>query len=679
MQRLSGMIIQKESILYQQIAYVSEKFYLQSCESTSATHLKPDKIVLPPVSSSGNKSYGNSARSSVIVQDSMVPFEILWNKRLTPKNIAAWPQKSICNITPTRMTQQIDLDVFKRSKRQRKEVKRYEVPEDDIRKRTKIDTKDGSTSKNHVRDGDDKKKEDDAAKKIALLIKENSLTGRLRLFAEILIDNCILKPGCVLTLRTRRSQYSAIIGDMGTVRAGKKVHSSVENWVRRCLNRVEGAEDMVFYEDKSLRDWVEVVQNIKGVDKEKILKERRSGEVVPSPANAACENDKNSAGNPLEGVKRDFADEDLTKTLGNTAPVVRDASIEAKETKSKDPQTTKLIGDSGAESKMLDTEVGEEPKPLQLLPKIESVDQCDKNTDLDSQSVTVGEKLVVERREAPDSSGMYTKEEFLEYYGGYAEWDAACSEQQNVGGAIKKKGKSSGTDGLRCSQSNNVKETIYDALEQMRKKYSYPQRDIMAIAKVEEGMEDRIITQPFYKDGLGLRLRQIRAVVVSWVDPHRKSLVNVRKGMKLLRLGAIDVDETTSLSELARIIKDYYTWKKPLLADFVDTKGLIVSTTCTKDTLGLRLMIWDRLVVDKVDPCGRCAGKVAKGMYVSAIGSHNFYGTLEDFKRIVGSKSSSRLKIKFVSLDAHRNYLYPEDNVAHFFSPRLGERRKRKI
>ena len=128
---------------------------------------------------------------------------------------------------------------------------------------------------------------------------------------------------------------------------------------------------------------------------------------------------------------------------------------------------------------------------------------------MDSQSVTVGEKLVVERREAPDSSGMYTKEEFLEYYGGYAEWDAARSEQQNVGGAIKKKGKTSGTDGLRCSESNNVKETIYDALEQMRKKYSYPQRDIMAIAKVEEGMEDRVITQPFYKDGLGLRLRQI--------------------------------------------------------------------------------------------------------------------------------------------------------------------------
>ena len=58
--------------------------------------------------------------------------------------------------------------------------------------------------------------------------------------------------------------------------------------------------------------------------------------------------------------------------------MVRDASIEAKETKSKDPQTTKLIGDSGAESKMLDTEVGEELKPLQLFPKIESVDQCDK-------------------------------------------------------------------------------------------------------------------------------------------------------------------------------------------------------------------------------------------------------------------------------------------------------------
>ena len=133
----------------------------------------------------------------------------------------------------------------------------------------------------------------------------------------------------------------------------------------------------------------------------------------------------------------------------------------------------------------------------------------------------------------------------------------------------------------------------------------------MAIAKVEEGMEDRVITQPFYKDGLGLRLRQIRAVVVSWVDPLRKSLVKVRNGMKLLRLGAIDVDETTTLWELARIIKDYHAWKKPLLAEFVDTKGLIVSTTCTKDTLGLRLMIWDRLVVDKVDPCGRCAGKVA--------------------------------------------------------------------
>ena len=53
-----------------------------------------------------------------------------------------------------------------------------------------------------------------------------------------------------------------------------------------------------------------------------------------------------------------------------------------------------LIGDSGAESKMLDTEVGEE-LTLQLLPKIESVDQCDKNTDLDSQSATVGKSWLL--------------------------------------------------------------------------------------------------------------------------------------------------------------------------------------------------------------------------------------------------------------------------------------------
>ena len=212
------------------------------------------------------------------------------------------------------------------------------------KKKNSKKNKTANGKKNHARGGYDKKKrKDDAARKNALLIKENSLTGRLRLFAEILIDNCILKPGCILTLRTRRSQYSAIIGDMGTVRAGKKVHSSVENWVRRCLNRVEGLEDMVFYKDKSLRSWVEVVQNRTGADREKILNELHLGEAVPSPTNAACENDKKSAGNPLEVVKRDFVDENLAETLGDVAHVVHDASIEAKETKSKDSQTTKPI------------------------------------------------------------------------------------------------------------------------------------------------------------------------------------------------------------------------------------------------------------------------------------------------------------------------------------------------
>ena len=32
---------------------------------------------------------------------------------------------------------------------------------------------------------------------------------------------------------------------------------------------------------------------------------------------------------------------------------------------------------------------------------------------------------VLEQRMAPDGSGKYTKEEFVEYYGGTAEWDAA--------------------------------------------------------------------------------------------------------------------------------------------------------------------------------------------------------------------------------------------------------------
>eukprot|EP00944_MAST-04C_sp_MAST-4C-sp1_P006318 g6318.t1 len=301
---------------------------------------------------------------------------------------------------------------------------------------------------------------------------------------------------------------------MGTVRVGKKVHSSVENWVRRCLNRVEGLEDMVFYKDKSLRSWVEVVQNRTGADREKILNELHLGEAVPSPTNAACENDKKSAGNPLEVVKRDFVDENLAEILGDVAHVVHDASIEAKETKSKDSQTTKPIGDRGAECKTLDIQVGEEPEPplqlcpkresidqcdktseepeppLQLCPKGESVDQCDKTSELDSQSLAAGEKLVVERREAPDSSGRYTKEEFLEYYGGYAEWDAACSEQQNVGGANKKKSGASGTDRPRCSTSN-VKETYQEVLKKIKEKYSYPERDIMAIVEVEKQMEGR--------------------------------------------------------------------------------------------------------------------------------------------------------------------------------------------
>ena len=124
MQRLSGMIIQKESILYQQIAYVSEKFYLSCCESTSDTNLKPDKILLSTVSSSGNKCDGNSTRSSDIVQD--LKFRDLVEQTINPKNIAAWPQKSICNITPTRMTQQI----WRFKVQTPKKIKRYE---DDIR------------------------------------------------------------------------------------------------------------------------------------------------------------------------------------------------------------------------------------------------------------------------------------------------------------------------------------------------------------------------------------------------------------------------------------------------------------------------------------------------------------------------------------------------------------------
>ena len=107
---------------------------------------------------------------------------------------------------------------------------------------------------------------------------------------------------------------------------------------------------------------------------------------------------------------------------------------------------------------------------------------------------------------------------------------------------------------------------------------------------------------------------------------------------------------TTQPHTTAHWTTSYHAWKKPLLAEFVDTKGLIVSTTCTTNTIGLRLMILDRLIVDKVEPRGRCAGKVTKGMHISAIGSHIFYGTLEDFKRIVDSKASSQTKkIKFAA------------------------------
>ena len=35
-----------------------------------------------------------------------------------------------------------------------------------------------------------------------------------------------------------------------------------------------------------------------------------------------------------------------------------------------------------------------------------------------------------ERRWAPDDTGYYTEEEFVEFYGGTAEWDAADAEQQ---------------------------------------------------------------------------------------------------------------------------------------------------------------------------------------------------------------------------------------------------------
>ena len=40
---------------------------------------------------------------------------------------------------------------------------------------------------------------------------------------------------------------------------------------------------------------------------------------------------------------------------------------------------------------------------------------------------TENKAAVLEQRMAPDGSGKYTKEEFVEYYGGTAEWDAAVA------------------------------------------------------------------------------------------------------------------------------------------------------------------------------------------------------------------------------------------------------------
>ena len=73
---------------------------------------------------------------------------------------------------------------------------------------------------------------------------------------------------------------------MGTVRAGKKGSFLCGKLGRRCLNRVEGAEDMVSTRINRL-DWVEVVQKYQRRGQRKDTEERRSGEVVPSPANAA--------------------------------------------------------------------------------------------------------------------------------------------------------------------------------------------------------------------------------------------------------------------------------------------------------------------------------------------------------------------------------------------------------
>ena len=747
MQRLSGMLAQKEGILYRQIAYVAEKFYLRCSKPASPAMPNDEKFSassLSPGSSSANECGGNSTRSSDIVRDSKVSFETLWNTRATPKNMVDWPQKSICNITPTTMTQEIDLDVFKRSKRQRKEVKRYEISEDGVRKRSKIDgEQDGSTSvkrgkkrsinrpkinckrkkvstesksalgkkKNRKKDAAKRKKNIDAARKSALLVKENSLTGRLRLFAEILVDNYVLKTGCTVTLRTRRSEYSGILGDMGTVRVGKKVHSSIENWVRRCLNRVDGLEDMVFYKDKSLRSWVELVQNGNAVEAEKIPKERYSDDssladveslkkvakkrnVVPSAADPACKDNDEIAGDVLDEIKSDVADENVAKPLGGVVEVVRDASIEAEKAKPKDSQATTKPMDARAVEKIA-VEMIVDSERSQVCP---NVDQCDKISNLGSQCHAGGEVLVDERREAssPYFSGWYTKEEFLVYYGGYDEWDAACSVQQDDGGGNKYNAESRGKDKTDCSPVNlkgakgttknpkkhfkkkGAKQTREEVHEEVRKKYGYPHSDIMAMMLVEKQMQNRVATVTFKKKGFGLRLRQSRAVVVSWVDPYRESLSKVKKGMKLLRVGPIDVDETTSLSTLARVIQDYYAWKKPLLTDFVDTNGFIVSVESTTKTLGLRLMIWNRLIVDEVNPLGQSAGKVFRGMYISAIDSHNFCGTFDEFKRIVNSASSFPIRVQFVGLNAHQNYLHPKDCLAHFFSPRLGVKKQRR-